>query len=344
MALNKYPQGVQAIYKTYLGNYFVSKTSLDLEQLFFGRKAEAAQLNETVFVTGLARSGTTALFNALYATDNFASLTYANMPYLLMPNLGKRFLKTEASEFNERAHGDGILVNNKSPEAFDEYFWKVFLGDKFIGKDRLVVHSLEKSIINLYKKYMRLIAYSYERKSYLSKNNNNILRIKSLLNGFPTAKFIVMYREPLAHANSLLKQHVHFSNLQQQDPFIVAYFNYLGHHEFGLNRKPFYFDNEGKPGGDLMDLNYWLNSWKNYYSYLLANFDQRLCLISFEDLCENPAKVTGYLNKICKLENPVSIPNQHIAGAITNREFDEHIYRDCMDIYDQLNAKRAYND
>jgi hypothetical protein len=344
MPLNKYSKTSASTYKAYLNNYFAAKTSFDLEQLFYRRKASAEHLNEIVFVTGLARAGTTALFNALYATGSFGSLTYANMPYLLMPNLGRLFLKAKPSAFVERAHQDGIMINNKSPEAFDEYFWKVFLADSYIKKGWLIAHAPKKSATDQYKKYIRLIAYSNSKDSYLSKNNNNILRLKALLSEFPNAKFIVLYREPLAHAHSLLKQHIHFSELQRQDPFIVDYFNWLGHHEFGLNHKPFYFEGESKTAGNPLDLNYWLNNWKNYYSYLLANFNKRLCLIAFEDLCQTPDKINNYLNSSITLAHPVSIAEKYFPKPFPTVKFDENIYADCREIYDALNSKREYVD
>ena len=32
----------------------------------------------------------------------------------------------QQAEFHERAHGDGILINTESPEAFEEVFWRTF--------------------------------------------------------------------------------------------------------------------------------------------------------------------------------------------------------------------------
>ncbi len=72
----------------------------------------------------------------------------------------------------------------------------------------------------------------------LSKNNNSLLRIDALQR-LGNAKFIFMYRHPLDHSASLLKQHHRFTAMQQKDPFIREYFNFLGHHEFGSNHKPF---------------------------------------------------------------------------------------------------------
>jgi len=342
MQLNHYPPAARLIHNAYLGNYFVSKTSFDIEQLIFGKKAGAVHLKEVVFVTGLARSGTTALFNHLYNTNTFASLAYANMPFLLMPHLGAGCSRVAASQLMERAHGDGIVINNKSPEAFDEYFWKVFLGDSYIEKDTLLVHAVEKPVMENYHKYIQLTAHSYGKSSYISKNNNNILRINALLNAFPGARFIVLYRNPLQQAQSLLNQHIHFSKLQRQDHFIVDYFNYLGHHEFGLNHKPFNFHPEQKMVAGPKDLNYWLNRWKDYYGYLLKQYNGRLCLVAFEDLCESPGKVAGYLNQLMQLDQPVTIAENYSPPKVQIDGYDERILNDCLKIYDELDTKRTY--
>ncbi len=342
MSSNNYSSASRLLHQNYLNNYLVSKTSFDLEKLIYLKKAQENILNEVVFVTGLARAGTTALFNALFNTGSFASLTYANMPFLLMPNLAKLFYNTPPSTLVERAHKDGLMINNKSPEAFDEFFWKVFLNNKYIEADKLVPHFVDDAIIEEYKKYIQLVAYGCQCAGYLSKNNNNILRVNSLLKAFPEAKFIVLYRDPLTHARSLFKQHINFSALQQREPFAVNYFNYLGHHEFGLNHKPFVFDASQDVQENADDINYWLKNWYNYYTFLLANYNERLRLVAFEDLCEKPALIADYLNSQVKLKTPVVITEKHVPKPVSAIEYDAGIYNKCMGIYTILNSKRNY--
>ena len=85
------------------------------------------------FVSGLARSGTTILLNAIYESDEFSSLSYKDMPFVLAPNLWSKlsFAIKKDIDLVERAHGDGIKVSTDSPEAFEEVFWMTFdKGDK----------------------------------------------------------------------------------------------------------------------------------------------------------------------------------------------------------------------
>ena len=80
-------------------------------------------MTDHVFVTGMARSGTTVLLNAIYESNSFASLTYQDMPFILSPNLWSKINKDGFEiKKQERAHGDGISKNTSSPEAFEEVF------------------------------------------------------------------------------------------------------------------------------------------------------------------------------------------------------------------------------
>ena len=102
-----------------------------MREAMFDVESSAISINQTddnhIFVSGLARSGTTILLNAIYESDEFASLSYGDMPFVLAPILwSKLSLNKKDVELVERAHGDGIKVSTESPEAFEEVFWKTF--------------------------------------------------------------------------------------------------------------------------------------------------------------------------------------------------------------------------
>ena len=63
------------------------------------------------------------------------------------------------------------------------------------------------------------------------KNNNNHLRLESLVNCFTSCYFIFTYRDPIYQAFSLLNQHLNFIKLQKKDEFILEYMNLIGHFE-----------------------------------------------------------------------------------------------------------------
>ena len=95
---------------------------------------------------------------------------------------------------------------------------------------------MNDNILKEFENFARLLIDN--EKIYLSKNNNNILRIDSLLKMANSNVFVII-RDPIHHSLSLLNQHLMFSKFQEQDNFIEQYMTSLGHYEFGKNQKSF---------------------------------------------------------------------------------------------------------
>ena len=95
-----------------LSKKFINKSLFEIEKLIY-LKNEDIKKNIHVFVTGLPRSGTTSILNFIHSTDQYASLTYRNMPFVLSPHFSKIFNTKNVSK-KERLHGDGIIFDNNS--------------------------------------------------------------------------------------------------------------------------------------------------------------------------------------------------------------------------------------
>ena len=122
--MNNYSWLQQKLHQLALSSKFMRETTFDVETSLISTK-KTNDIN--VFVAGLARSGTTVLLNAIYNTDQFSSLSYQDMPFVLAPNLWSRLsFNKQDPNLVERAHGDGIKVSTESPEAFEEVFWNTF--------------------------------------------------------------------------------------------------------------------------------------------------------------------------------------------------------------------------
>ncbi len=281
MAVSDYNCSAKLLHRLALSTKTILEIGFEVEKVLFYKRVESQAINNKkhLFISGLARSGTTTLLRYLHQSDQFASLTYSDMPFVLAPNLWKwLFGRSFKSNPKERSQMDGILVNNESPEAFDEVFWKVFLNNNYIKEERLLINEIPFETMDLFGEYVSLVIKKYQKggkKRYLSKNNNNILRVSFLLQKFPNALFIIPFRDPLQHSLSLLNQHQHFCSIQQKDRFALKYMNWIGHYEFGLNQKPFYLGNEELSNNMMRykkeDINFWLLSWLNYYSFILCN-------------------------------------------------------------------------
>ena len=147
--MNNYSWLEQKLHKFALSSQFMREITFDFEST---NTAPSIETGDHVFITGLARSGTTILLNALYKSNIFASLSYADMPFVLAPNLWSKIsLKRGDTELKERAHGDGIKFSTESPEAFEEVFWKTFYDEEF------------EELADKFRVYVGNILYKYKK-------------------------------------------------------------------------------------------------------------------------------------------------------------------------------------
>jgi Sulfotransferase family len=281
-----------------LGSKPIAEFTFDLNPLLSSDESKTAADERHVFVSGLARAGTTIVMRRLYETGMFRSLTYRDMPFVLCPNLWQRISAHARRDIAavERAHGDRLLVDVDSPEALDEVFWRVFAGSDYIKPDHLRAHAADAELIAKFRRYVSSILSSgsnpHPAKRYLSKNNNNILRLGSLEAAFPRSIILIPFRDPLQHALSLLNQHVKFCKLQQENNFARSYMTWLAHHEFGREHKPFWFDSDSafiRSAYSESSINYWLETWLRAYGRIQKSRPANSILVCYEDLCSNPA-------------------------------------------------------
>ena len=268
--MNNYSWLQQILHKLALSSDFMRTVSFDVENLLTSQIEES---DNHVFITGLARSGSTILLNALYESKIFSSLLYKDMPFVLAPNLWSKlsFINKDI-DLVERSHGDGIQISLESPEAFEEVFWKTY-------KDK------KDDSIKKFQTYISLINAKNKKNRYLSKNNQNINRIELINRIFPKSKILILYRNPIQQSNSLLTQHKRFIKASEKDKFISHYMNLIGHTEFGpnytpINKKEIKFD-------DNFELNHWIEQWYLTYRNCFNAFrdNKNIHFVCYEDLC-----------------------------------------------------------
>lgn len=263
--------------------------AFDLDQMTVQSDPAEIILRRHVFVSGLARAGTTVLMRRFYATGLYRSLTYRDMPFVLAPNIWRRLSLVSRRDVqrSERAHGDNLLVDIDSPESLDEVFWRIFAGDEYLEDDRLKPHVPSGEVVEKYIRYVNAILSTHNSRldRYLSKNNNNILRLGTIHQAFPNALILIPFRDPLQHAHSLFRQHLHFSKLQAKRQFTLAYMTWLGHHEFGLGHRPFHFEGAASCPYPADTTDYWLHAWCESYSWLEQSKPKPALFVCYEDLC-----------------------------------------------------------
>jgi len=270
--MNNYSWLQKKLHQFALSSTFIREVTFDAERSLIRTNKDSGN---HVFVVGLARSGTTILLNALYKSNEFASLLYEDMPFVLAPNLWSKLLFNKQDiNLVERAHGDSIKISIESPEAFEEVFWMTFSESDNDAQEK-------------FRTYVQIINKKYQKNRYLSKNNQNIRRLDLISETFTKSYILIPFRNPLQQAYSLLSQHKRFINNSKKDRFISNYMRWIGHTEFGPNYIPIHqkdltYKND-------MDINHWIEQW--YLSYMncykTLEFKDNVRFISYEELCSS---------------------------------------------------------
>lgn len=288
-----YSQFSKFLHYVFIGNSFIAKLLFGIWRKRYkqGRGVENIAKGElsAVYVSGLARAGTTVLMQSLGKDDRFSSLSYNDLPLLFLPT--KTDKTTANSKAVERAHADGVMHSLDSYEALEEPFWKNFQPD-YISSETLVTQQISTEVFDKYQYFRNWYANG---KIYLCKNNNHLLRAESLhrsdeANNVVT-KTIIPFRHPLTHSKSLLNQHKHLSEMQTDDVFVLDYMDMLVHNEFGLGRKQSLFSDTTEPiTGDWDLLDTWLQYWYSYYSAVLDKYRdvKNVAFVEYEGFCAEP--------------------------------------------------------
>ena len=285
----------------------------EIEDDLFKRSLANVRVERPVFVTGLPRAGTTLLLELLYGSGELASFTYRQMPFVLNPLLWHRLSARaqRAGHARERAHGDAVLIDHDSPEAFEEVLWLNHLADTLFvdgGMRPLDARALGAEFRRAYRRLAeKLVCLAATRTGeaaappprYLSKNNANLARLPAIASVFGDATFLVCFRDPAAHVASLHAQHLRFLAMHDEDPFAARYMAWIGHHDFGRNFRPILFDApiETPPTEPL----FWLRYWIDAYRHALAHAPPRTRFVRFETLLEDGADELGRLAGVCGL-------------------------------------------
>jgi hypothetical protein len=276
-----------------------------LDDCLFARTIADTPDAPPIFITSLARGGTTALLNALHGLPGIATHRYCDMPFISAPMLWSKLAGNRSSvKERERAHGDGMTIGLQSPEAFDEIFWRLHWPEKY--SDRRIDlwraddarTAAQAFFVRHFSKIARLRhprAASAQGSGptagtrYLSKNNANIARLDLLPAMFPGCAIVIALRAPAAHAASLLRQHVNFTKLHAEDEFALRYVRDIGHLEFGALQRPIGFDDDLLAAYRPEDPDYWLAYWIACFEEV-GRHAERVLIVTQNDLRASPQR------------------------------------------------------
>jgi hypothetical protein len=277
----------------------------EMETFALGKRLYGLPINRPVFITGLARSGTTILLTLLSQADHVATHRYRDFPFLSIPVIWNWFQSRTSIKDTpvERPHGDRIHITKESPEAFEEPLWQLFFPWTHDPTRCHVLDSDAKTeeFTAFFCDHIRKMLFIRNAQRYVSKGNYNVARITLLAQLLPDARFIIPIRAPLTQVRSLVKQHQRFSQYSVADKRIPHYLAAAGHYEFGPQRCPMNLDlqrigwiEQAWRNGE--EYRGYARQWAEVYRYVdrlrqkdeaLAN---RILILRYEDLCACPAE------------------------------------------------------
>lgn len=290
----------------------------ELETRFADDRLDGAEVDRPVYVSGLARSGSTILLELLSGSPEVATHRYRDFPAIHVPLMWNWFLDRAASgeqEAAQRAHLDGIMVTPESPEAFEEVLWMAFF-DHLHDPAADAVLDAETShprFERFYRDHIRKLCLLRKGSRYLAKNNYDTTRLGYLLKLFPDARFVLPIRQPESHIASLIKQHNLFVQAQRSDRQVLDHFRRAGHFEFGLGRQPVGIAARGGAGNALAcwqagrEVAGWAYCWDAIYGFVADQLEASpelraaTIVVRYEDLCREPAGMMGAILDHCGL-------------------------------------------
>lgn len=282
-----YPMGERIIHMIAFASPTLQKLAARVDDAAFRLLRRDLECRSPIFITSLARGGTTALLNAFCELPSVATHTYRDMPFITAPYLWNRlsapFRRKVARR--KRSHGDGLEIDLDSPEAFDEVYWKLYWPEKY-DEHRITMwrgDDLQAEVTSRLQMCFQKITYIRGRPTahYLSKNNANIARLRVIRQAFPGAQVVVPVRRAAPHAASLFSQHRNFLEQQSDDDFVRRYMRDIGHLEFGLLHTPIAFGGFDRSAHSPDSPDYWLAYWIAAFSEVLANID--FCHVVLQD-------------------------------------------------------------
>ena len=330
--MSEYSRLDRALHRLALGSAAVRQMTFDIERMSARPDLAAVRRQKHVLIAGLARAGSSLLLRMLAGSGAFAVQTYRDMPFVLAPSLWQRISRRHrrAAVPAERAHGDGLEVDYDTAEAFEEVFWLTHASRTYLRADHLLPHAVDADLADSFAAFVgSVLASRPGTDRYLSKNNNNVLRLPGIANSLPRARLVVPFREPVQQALSLRRQHLRFCASQRSDPFERRYMSWLGHFEFGLDHRPFRFSAASR--FDPETLEYWLELWTGTYAGVLATAPEGTIFWDHDAFCAEPADAAARLSARLELTGGVDARVLASVARPGGHRPDETVEARCLD-------------
>lgn len=276
------------------------------------------EVQRPVFITGLARSGTTVLLELISSLPGMTSHRYRDFPFLKTPVIWNWLLdRVGRREYDlvERPHKDGIFVTPDSPEAMEEILWMSFFPHCHDSAQSSVLgpETSNPQFETFFREHIRKIMLMRKGTRYASKGNYNITRMGYLQKIFPDARFVIPVRNPMNQIASLMEQHRHFCSQQERQRHILTHMRRMGHFEIGLDRRGINTRQDvaaevARLWAEGQEVRGWARYWAAIYGHVLSTLGNNpglrdaSMIVCLETLCKNPREALEELYRHCELE------------------------------------------
>lgn len=338
----------------------------DLETRAVADKIDEIQVRDPIYVTSLARAGTTIVTEMLEAHPALACHHYSDFPNAWTPYWRNHLLqrtRRQAPRAAQRAHRDRIMVSHDSPEAVEEVLWMAFFeGLHDPSRSGVLDGSTENAAFErFYRDHIRKLLAVRGAERYLAKGNYNLARLGYIQRLFPGAEFLVPVRTPRHHIASLMKQHALFSRASELDPRVGRQLAMSGHFEFGPFRRAVHFGDDKTVRAiegawrDGREVEGWARYWAATYRFLddqLAadpGLAGRCLLFRYEDLCAKSGAVIDAILGHCELEaEPFAEARSRYADLLTVPDYYRPSFSEaeaaniesfCADVYGRITRR-----
>ncbi len=289
-----------------------------LQYLIFSRRIQKTAITkDPVFILGHYRSGTSLLHKLLASDSRFGYLTYydalfPNTNLLFGKKLPKRlqyvvnyfriqnpFFHDSALQLFEADEEDDYLMNKAS--AYSAY-WGMIFPRQWRDWLNIKLHLSEQNYLAGWKKEyyttLKYISFKNTGKQLVLKSPPNLARVGLLLEMFPQAKFIFIYRNPY---------NIYFSTLNMWKRAILKYYSVQRVTDKEL---------------EALIINHYIHLIEQYEVDKHLIPQENLIEISYEELLADP------FNTIKKIYTQLSLPDfDQATKSLTTKIETEKAYR-----------------
>lgn len=281
-----------------------------------------------IYISGLARSGSTLLHEAVAAHPSVATHRVRDFPLVFTPYWWRRATaNVPAGALRERVHRDGVTVTSESPDALEEMLWMAFFPGCHEAAQCNVLGrgEAQPGFDAFYRAHLQKILLVEGKTRYVAKANYHVARLAYLIHLVPDAKLIIPVRQPATHIASLVRQHEWFSRGERLYPRSLAYMRRTGHFEFGLDRRAMNLGDQERlgqireawdSGAEVLGSALYWDMVHTYLAQLIdadAEIRSAALVVRFEDICHSPAATLARIFHHCQLSHTDGICQQFAA-------------------------------